>query len=243
MFSGPIFSAAFKVARDFVREEPIFLFVEFCSTVKKNIKKPMVLSAVSYFFFTALSFALPTYLLTDGMGVYVFFPMCLLAFVILVFMQFYMYTMAACFELSVKEILKNSLILSFACFFKNLLVLLIGGGLLVLCYTLLFLSFSYPVMFGILFIMLAGFLVAFFVYSAAFITQPVLQKYIVDPFYEANPQMTSASILNKNDEDAAPKEVPEYVYHNGRMIHRSVLESDSLFDDSRKIGPENKENQ
>ncbi len=243
MFYGPVLSATFKIARDFVREEPIFLLNEFCSTLKKNIGKPILLSVFSYFFFVALSFALPAYFLTDGIGVYVFFPMCLLAFLVLVFMQFYLYTMAACFDLSVKEMLKNGLLLSVACFFKNLLIFLVGGALLVVSYTLLYLSFSYPIMFGILFILLACFMLAFFVYTAAFVTHPILQKYVVEPFYEANPQMTSASILAKgNGEETQEKEIPEYVYHNGRMVHRSVLESESLFDDTRKIGPEHKDN-
>ncbi len=239
---GPILSAAFKIGRDFTREEPVFLFSDFWKTVRNNLVQPIVLSAVTYFFFSALTFALPGYMAMAGIGTYVFFPLCLLAFFALLFMQFYIYTMAACFHLSLKDILKNGLIFSFLCILRNVLILIIMLFLLLLCYFLLLFSFSYPAMFGLLFILLACFLPAYFVFSAAFITYPALQKYVVEPYYRANPSKTS-SVLNKpvSHEDVGTKEIPEYVYHNGRMVHRSVLESESLFDDNNKIGPDNQQ--
>ena len=47
-FIGPVLGAVFKGARDFAREEPVFIFSDFLSTLKKNIGKPIALSAISY---------------------------------------------------------------------------------------------------------------------------------------------------------------------------------------------------
>ncbi len=244
-FIGPVLGAVFKVARDFAREEPTFIFSDFMSTLKKNIGKPIALSCISYLFFVCLTFALPFYYLQPGISVYVFFPLCLFATFILVTVQHYIYTMSVCFELSLKDILKNAVILTFVSIGSSILTLLFLLFFIALIITLLMFAFQYPIIFGFLAILLVCFLFGFYYFTISFITHPVLQKYIVEPYYKANPQETSAAVKNtsllKNDDLAEPKEVPEYVYHNGRMVHRSVFESESLFDDNRKIGPDHKE--
>ena len=239
-FYGPVLGAAFKIGRDFVREQPVFLFSEFWSAFKGNLIKTIGLSFVAYFFACALAFALPTYLTMGGVGSYLLFPLCMIAALVLLFAQFYVYTMATCFTLSFKEIAKNGGIFSFLCIFRNLLILIVLAILGFLCVELLIFSFSFSILFALLMFLLACFLPAFFIYTVSFITDPALQRYVVDPYYAANPQMTSAVLkkttTDEEEEKAEPKpEVPEYVYHNGRMVHRSVLESESLFDDRQMI--------
>lgn len=240
MFYGPVLGAGFKIARDFAREEPVFLWSDFWKAFRTGLGKTVALSCVSYFFLIALTYALPFYFLMPGIGVYVLFPICLLAALAILFMQFYIYTMAVCLNLSVKNILKNALIFSFIRIGQNLLLLLVLALLLAFCAVMLVLTFSYPVVFGLLMILLSCFLPAFFLYTAAFVTHPSLQKYVVEPFYQANPDQTSAVLkqpAGPTDTDKQPpREIPEYVYHNGRMVHRSVLESESLFEDNRRIG-------
>ena len=236
---GPVLSASFKIGRDFAREQPVFLFSEFWDSFKTNARKAIPLSLVSSFFFGALTFALPAYFSMKGIGTYALFPLCLLAGIMLLFAQFYLYTMAACFDLSIREIAKNGLIFAFLCIFRNLLLFVIFLALLALCVEFLLLSFQYSILFGILMILLACFIPAFFVFTVSFVTDPALQHYVVDPYYHDNPQKTSAVLQYAGEPDTnslenrepIQKELPEYVYHNGRMVHRSVLESDSVFDD------------
>ncbi len=243
-FYGPVVGATCKIARDFAREEPVFIFSDFWSTFKKNIGKPMVFSAISYFFFSALTFALPAYYFTPGIGLYVLFPLCLLATFVLVVMQFYLYTMSVCFELSVKEIFKNSLIFVFICIANNLLLFFILLALLALCILFLMLSLAgYTIMFAFIIILLACFIPAFFSYTVAMVTHPSLQRYVVEPYYQTHVEKTSTILTKPNDgnkNEQPEKEIPEYVYHNGRMVHRSVLESESLFDDEQLFGPNDK---
>ena len=51
MLSGPFFGGASRIARDFAREEPVFIWNDFFSTVKKNIKQPLALSIIGYICF------------------------------------------------------------------------------------------------------------------------------------------------------------------------------------------------
>lgn len=238
-FYGPVLGAAFKIGRDFAKEQPVFLFSEFWDSFKSCAGKSIVLSLISFFFFGALTFALPAYFSMKGIGTYALFPLCLLAGIMLLFAQFYLYTMAVCFDLSVKDIAKNGLIFAFLCIFRNLLLFVIFLALIALCAEFLLLSFQYSILFGILLILLACFIPAFFVFTVSFVTDPALQRYVVDPYYQENPHKTSSVLQMGNETDTTSltdrepiqKELPEYVYHNGRMVHRSVLESDSVFDD------------
>ncbi len=242
-FIGPVLGAVFKVARDFAREEPVFIFSDFVSTIKKNIGKPIALSFLSYLLFVSLTFALPFYYLQSGISVYVLFPLCLLGAFAVLTVQHYIYTMSVSFELSLKDILKNALILTFASIGNSVLMLLFFVFFVLVILTLLLFAFQYPIIFGFLTILLTCFFFGFYYFTISFITHPVLQRYIVEPYYKANPHKTSAVFERKpsDDEEETKKEIPEYVYHNGRMVHRSVLESENLFDDSRKIGPDKNE--
>lgn len=245
-FIGPVLGAVFKVARDFAREEPVFIFSDFLSTLKKNIGKPIALSAISYLLFVCLTFALPFYYFQSGISVYVFFPLCLLGAFAVVTIQHYIYTMAVAFELSMKDILKNALILTFVSIGNSILMLVFLLLFIFIIVALLMFAFQYPIIFGFLAILLACFFFGFYYFTISFITHPVLQRYIVDPYYKANPQKTSAALERKTSQEnkeELKKEVPEYVYHNGRMVHRSVLESENLFDDNRRIGPDHNNQQ
>ncbi len=241
-FFGPVLGAVFKVSRDFAREEPAFIFSDFVATIKKNIAKPIALSVLSYLLFVCLTFALPFYYLQSGIGVYVLFPLCLLGAFAVVTVQHYIYTMSVAFELSLKDILKNALILTFVSVGNSILMLLFLLLFIFVIIALLMFAFQYPIVFGFLAILLTCFFFGFYYFTISFIIHPVLQRYIVDPYYKANPQKTSAAFDKKStfdNKEEHTKEVPEYVYHNGRMVHRSVLESENLFDDNRRIVPDN----
>ena len=234
MLYGPVLSAGFKIARDFARQEPVFLFSDFWDTFRGNLVQPTVISALVYFFSVALTYALPSYFLSPGVGVYLFFPLCLLAAVVILFIQFYAYTMAVCMQLSLREILKNSLIFSFLCFLYNALLLLVLLALLALVIVMVYLGFSYPVVFGFMVILAVCFLPGFYLFTVSFVTHPLLQRYVVEPYYQAHPQQTAAALQKREEGQPQPKEQPEYVYYNGRMVHRSVVEKESVFDDTRR---------
>lgn len=234
-FSGPFIGGASRIARDFAREEPVFLFSDFMSTVKKNVGQTLVLSVIGYIGIAALTYAIPSYYSMSGGLRYIIFPLCLLAALAFIFMQYYVFTMAVSFKLKIKEILKNGLIFSFVCLFRNLLITLVIIIVLAICSAMFILGISYSLFFGFLLILIAGFLVGFTFYSVNFIIYPALKKYIIDPYYENNKEETS-EVVNNKDSEKIERELPEYIYHNGRMVHRSVLEAENIFNDDINNG-------
>lgn len=77
-------------------------------------------------------------------------------------------------------------------------------------------------------------LFSFWFYFIAFMTYPSLLKYVIDPYYaKLNESKVESESDNaeKTDNQGEAQEEPEYVYHNGRMVHRSVLEQENLFND------------
>ncbi len=240
-FYGPVVAAAVKIARDFVREEPVFLFSDFLAGLKSSPGKTIAISALTYFFVAALTFALPAYFFTPGVGVYLFFPLTLIAALALLFMQFYAYPMAVACKLSLRDLLKNALIFAFFRIFTNLLQLLLLALAAGVALALVILAFSYPLFYGFFFLYLFFVLPGFSAFSVCYLTYPPLQQYVIEPYYRDHPQQTAAAVrrpLGEDEQDSEDeqekqeqKPLPEYVYHNGRMVHRSVIESQSLFAD------------
>lgn len=234
MLSGPFLGGASRIARDFAREEPVFIWNDFFSTIKRNIKQPLVLSIIGYICFAALSYALPTYYAMSGVFRYVCLPLCMLAALIYLFMQYYVYTMAVSFNLRIFEIIKNGIIFSFAVLMRNFLITLVLALITVITFAFLYIGLSVSFFIGIFIILSVCFVTGLMFYSVNFITFPSLKKYIIDPYYENNRDETAEALLEKEDGEAEKKPLPEYVYHNGRMVHRSVLEAETVFDDDIK---------
>lgn len=233
MLSGPFIGGACRIARDFAREESVFIWSDFFSTVKKNIVQPLVLSIIGYICLASLTYALPMYYSMSGVFRYVCLPLCMLAALVFLFMQYYVYTMAVTFDLKLSQILKNGLIFSFAVLLRNLLISLVLIATLFICFAIFTLGLSVTFFIGLLIIVIVCFVTGFMFYSVNYITFPALKKYIIDPYYEKNKDETS-EVLEKEEQESKP--LPEYVYHNGRMVHRSVLEAETVFDDDVEKG-------
>ena len=150
-FIGPFIGGACRIARDFAREEPVFIFADFFSTVKKNI--------------AALTYALPTYYAMSGVFRYVCFPLCMLAALVYLFIQYYVFTMAVSFDLKLSQIIKNGLILSFAVLLRNFLITLVLLVTLLICFAIFALGLSVSFFIGIFIIITACFITGFMFYS------------------------------------------------------------------------------
>lgn len=245
-FFGPIFAGALRITRDYVREEPVFFGVDFLSTIKKNFKQTVVFSIISYFATAAFSYAIPAYYYMEGALKYVLFPLVMIAAVIFLFCQYYYYIMAITCDLTVKQLLKNSIIISIVCFFRNITLTIIVGAVVIGALALALYGLTAPILFAILMMLILFFVLGFLLYSISFIAFPAIKKYIIDPFYANNETVPANEETSNEDSEENPipqekDDKSEYVYHNGRMIHRSVLDEDALFDDSLNDSGRNRE--
>lgn len=243
-FFGPVLAGGLKITRDFVREEPVFMWTDFISTIKKNLKQTVIFSVISYVGIAAFSYAIPAYYYLEGFTKYILFPFAIIAALIFLFSQYYYYLMAVTCKLTVKELIKNSVIISIACIFRNILLTLIIGVILVAIVTMAVYGIATPILFAIVLMLVTFFVIGFVLYSVSFFAFPAIKKLIIDPYYAQNPKETLEGVKIALDEESDEEEgeqvndepKSEYVYHNGRMIHRSVLEEDALFDDTLRIG-------
>ncbi len=248
-FFGPVFAGGLRITRDFVREEPVFMWGDFVSTIKKNLKQTIIFSIISYIGVAAFSYAIPAYYYLEGFTKYILFPLTMIAALIFLFTQYYYYIMAITCNLTVKQLIKNSVILSMACIIRNLFLTVILGIIFVAICAMAIYGIATPILFAIVLMFVTFFAIGFILYSISFMSFPAIKKYIIDPYYMQNPEETlEGSKTEENtesdgeEEELSAQPKSEYVYHNGRMIHRSALEEDALFDDSLKIGA-NKDNQ
>ncbi len=247
---GPLTSAVIKILRDFVREEPCFFFEDFKKAFKENFKQSIAISTLQYIVCWIIFFAIRFYYsLAEqgwfyklGLGVSFFITLAVIV------ASYYVYMMVVTLKLKVKEIIKNSFIFSMLCFGRNIILSLVLlfwlsiNAILVYFTIISGNAFVYGLM--ILFFMVLSFGIVF--YTIAFFTFPPIKKYILDPYYEEHPEESSKSVFEKinssnldiQNQSETSKDLPEFVYHNGRMIHRDALETEKVFDDNSLLDNE-----
>ena len=244
-FIGPIMAGVIKVTRDFVREEPVFLFSDFIDGAKKNFFPSIVISAIQYFISAIVLNAILLYYSYLGNGfIYTFaFAASLFLAFIFIAMNFYVMLMQVTLKLSLKKIFKNAFFFSIICLFRNILLLVAFIAVILLYIVLFIVGQAYGLVLGFTMLSVLGFLIELMIYVLISAVYPPIKRIVIDPYYEAHKEETSAAITDKeviadktselqtSSEPNSEADESEYVYHNGRMIHRSALENDTLFRD------------
>ena len=236
---GPANAGLVKITRDFVREEPCFIWSDFMEAFRRNWKQSLFVSAFEYVGVVILYAAITFYYALMGNGILYAIPfgIALLCCVVFLFMSFYLQLMVVTLNLRLKLLFKNALLLGFIGLGRNFLTLLICGGIvgIELVFGIMTLGATRAAM--VLFVaMTLMLLFSWIAYSVNFMAFPTIKRFIVDPYYKAHPEETAEAILHPEKrgeagESDAHYEPPEYVYENGRMVHRSVAEKHSIFED------------
>lgn len=176
---GPALAAMTQVMRKFTIGEPIFVFHEFKKAFKANFKQSFCIGLFDIALIVLVIYNINFYIAAfeNGQGAEYKLMIALslaMAFIIYM-MHFYIYPQIVALDLKMIAILKNSFLLmiagikrSFAAFFATAaLAVLFALGL---PYSL----FALPLV-----------PMAWMSFIATFCAYPVIQKYIIDPFYEA----------------------------------------------------------
>ena len=234
-FLGPLTATITKLMRDFVRQEPGFFFEDFKKAFKENFKQSIIISVLQYIAMWIVIVAIRFYYSLQGQGIFYTIGLGVAIFVLfaIIFASYYVYMMIVTLDLKIYEIIKNSFIFTMLCFLKNVLLTIILGIWLVFNAFLVYLavisgkSLVYGLVISVFIVLTFG--IVF--YTVAFFTFPSIKKYILDPYYKDHPEKSSESIIEKDNIFEEQKEQPEFVYHNGRMIHRSALDAEAVFSD------------
>lgn len=233
---SPVNLAFFRVTRDYVRESPSFMFSDIWDTIKKNWWQSLVIGVLQYLMLSCVSISLLWYYsyINNGWFFKAGFILCLFLTYIVLSMSFYIGIMQVTLDMNLRKIIKNAFYFSVICLWKNLFMILVSLFLLIFVGVMIIIGMAYPqIVLPLTMIFIMIMLFSFWFYFISYMTYPSILKYIVDPYYEnlKKEEQEKESEESDSEEDGAEAEPSEYVYHNGRMVHRSVLEQESLFND------------
>ena len=198
---GPATAGMTKVIRCFVIEKHTFVIRDFFKGFKENFKKASIIGFVNCLVILSAYASLLVYpALANQISKAMFIPMVITfsLFLVIIIMNYYIFPMMIATNLSMKNLLKNSFALSFVALKQNIISFVCSLVILILMLLL-----------GIYLLPVFSFIIAFF--PAAFIclltlfnVYPVIQKYVINPYYtsigEINPELTNSSI-DENDEE------------------------------------------
>lgn len=233
-----------KITRDFGREEPCFIWQDFWESAKVNLKQSFAVSVIGWLGVSIFAMVIIFYhgLMSGSFLSMLPFALAIVLACLFVMSLFYLQLMVVTLDLKMKSMIKNAWLLTLGALGKNVLMLLITALFAGLYALLFYFALGQLGALILLVVMTAMIICALISYSINYILFRVISQYIIEPYYRANPDKTADGLLARSEikgEDAPPeeeeeRELPEYVYENGRMVHRSVAQAHSIFEDKGK---------
>lgn len=187
---GPATAGVFKIMRSFAIEKHAFIFTDFKRAFTENFKKSFamgIINLVVYFSVFAAIKVYPQMVKTaDSQLIYIPMILSISLGIAITMISFYSYLMIVATNVTFKNILKNSLVLTCYAIKKNILsllfTLLIAGAFAVLTYYNLYTVFAFPFAPA-----------ALIIFIICFNSYPIVQKYVINPYYEkrgeVNPEL------------------------------------------------------
>lgn len=186
---GPATAGMMKVLRCFYIEKHTFIARDFFSGVKENFKKASIIGFIDCFVLISAYASLQVYPTLAAMySKFFYIPMVITfsLFLVVLIMNFYIFLMLTATDLSLKNLLKNSFTLSIVAAKQNLLTVAVIVAVLFIM-SLLLLN-----VFQVFALLIPIFPAAFLGFVICFNCYPVIQKYVIDPYYtekgEVNPE-------------------------------------------------------
>jgi uncharacterized membrane protein YesL len=202
------------VTRNLARDTHSFGISDFWDTIKSNWKRALCIGLLNTLVSFLLIFGILFYYNSEGLIADLGLGFLVLCFVLFSFMQFYIWFLVVTFRLSVTKIYKNAFLLSVVGIGRNLfagvLILTVYAALVFL--VILFRHFIALFLAGIV----ATFILPGFQHLLIqFTIFPVVQKYMIDPYYEAHPDEDISLRRNLSlDTKEQPGEKQEPVFHD-----------------------------
>lgn len=175
---GPATAALTHMMRNIYLQKPQFIFHDFLQAFKKNFKQSIVIGIfdIAAIALTIFSFYFYTENIDSNDTYWFMYALTMAAEVIFLLMNFYIYPQIVALNLKMPAILKNSLILAFLNIKGNLIALFFFIGYAILI-----------ILFGVYVLVFAPIVpLAWLALISIFCCYPMIQKLIINPFYEAN---------------------------------------------------------
>jgi len=168
---GPAFSALTSITMSMVQKNHIYILSDFQKAFKENWKQSVICSFVICLIFTLLSISLVFYfrLSQEKPLFYAIFFLCLFITILFGLSWLYINPLITTVSLSLKDIFKNSLLLSIVCLKNTLFGALVYGVILGL--NIFFFPLTFPLFLIFTFSILS--------FIASFTTWPGIKKFII----------------------------------------------------------------
>jgi len=171
---GPAQAGMTYILRNFSREEHAFLWSDFIEHAKKNFKQSMIVGAINLAVtvFVLLDLFILVPLQMNSILKTVVSTIIVMAFIIFMIMNMYIYPMMVTFKLTIRQLYRNALLFAYMKLIPNILILIVCIALVIIPFQL-----SLPVGY-ILFIFITMSLIS---YITNFYVYPKLDKYMIQP--------------------------------------------------------------
>jgi uncharacterized membrane protein YesL len=196
---GPAIAGMTKVLRSFTLEKSVFMIHDFMKGFKENWKRSLPVGLADVFIIVSVILGINIYpqMADTYESGNIFIILCVisvsLGFTVLL-MNFYIFPMIIATELSLKNVIKNSFFLTSIALVKNLLTLLFIAIVLIPFGILCLVSPLAIVAFPVIILSFVGFI-------AVYRSYPVIQKYVIDPFYKDKGEENPEYSIGKSDEN------------------------------------------
>ncbi len=177
-----------NVTRNIVRGKHSFGTSDFWETIRKNWKQALPAGIINTIFTIILVFGIYFYYTSAGAFSVIGTGVLLSVFIVFAIMKYYIWLILITFKLPLKKIYKNSLLLVFINFKKNLLI----GAVSLLYYALMFLIF-WALPNNIVLILLILITIMFFTglkqLLVLYCVFPAVEKTMITPYYNEHPDL------------------------------------------------------
>lgn len=197
---GPATSGVFKIMKNFAQDKHAFIVSDFVQTFRENFRYASIIGIVDLLLLSSITAGIWVYpalaAQTGSKIMYVFLAVSLSVGITFIMMNFYMFPMLVSTDLSLKNIFKNSFALMFVELKRNIITLLITGAITALMALLiLFVNFAFIYV-------LPFFPFAFNTFLICFRSYPVIQKYVINPYYEEKGEINPELAGNTSTEES-----------------------------------------
>lgn len=189
---GPATAGMVKVLRCFLIEKHTYICRDFFRGFKSNFKYASVIGFVDCIVLVSAMAAVRVYpALADQLGTGLMYVPLVFTYsfaLLVVMMNYYIYLMMVATSLSLKNLIKNSFMLAFVAIKRNLFTTL-------MLFIIVITMFGTFVYFPQIFMVIVPFYPAAFIgLIASFRSYPVIQEYVINPYYtsigQINPELT-----------------------------------------------------
>lgn len=198
---GPFQSGFTYILRSFTKREPCFLWTDYISKTRSNMKfsiKASVINAVMGFLIVldfSTVFAMSR-LSAEGISRFprgiITISLVVLVFITVVFliMSMYIYPMVVTFRLTLKQLYKNAMLFAFLKWFPNIGIIIIDAALVII--PLFFINGAWSLYISVILYALIG--ISFIGFINISYTYPVIKKFLIDN-YKADKSVQETNIV------------------------------------------------